>query len=146
VIEQPGELRSRGSLLPPQRRKRPARSRAITAIVHGTLDSAATGAVYLFCMGVLLTGVSGAAFAFAGYGAIVGGITGVLGGPTLGTVRWAALGACVMTGVTLSLAVLLLDPDSFGRWVGPNTIFYLLASGVSIGVLAKFGWQTGHPC
>jgi hypothetical protein len=147
MIEQPGDLESRGSSspLPPQRRKRSARIASIRAIAHGALSGAVTGAGYLLCMGVLLTGVSGAALALSGYGAIVGGFTGLLGGPTLGIVRWAGLGACVMTGVTLSLAVLLLEPDSFSRLVGPNTIFNLLVSGVCIGVWAKVGWEKGHP-
>ena len=112
-------------------------------MVHGALSGAVTGAAFLFCMGVFLTGLSSAAFALAGYGAVVGGVTGLLGGRDLGVVRWAALGACVTTGVTLSLAVVLLDPDRFRGLIGPNTIYYLLVTGVWIGVLARLGWQKG---
>ena len=148
MIEQPADLESRGSPspLPPQRRKRPARVRSVRGLAQGTLSGAATGAAFLLCMGVFLeTGFSRAVFTLAGYGAIIGGLTGLLGGPGLGVVRWAAMGACVTTGVTLSLAVLLLEPDKFKDLIGPNTVCYLMISGVCIGVLAKLGWEKGHP-
>src|SRR5262249_9191956 len=103
-------------------RKRSARIRSVRGMVHGALSGAATGGAFLFCMEVFLAGLSSAAFALAGYGAIVGGVTGLLGGPGLGVVRWAALGACVMTGVTLSLAVLLLEPDKFKELIGPTMV------------------------
>jgi hypothetical protein len=97
-------------------------------------------------MGVFLeAGFSGVVFALAGYGALLGGLTGLVGGPDLGVVRWAAIGACVTTGVTLSLAVLLLEPDKFKELTGPNMVCYLMITGVCIGVLAELGWQKGPP-
>jgi hypothetical protein len=114
-------------------------------MVHGALSGAATGATFLFCMGVFLTGLSSAAFALAGYGALLGGLTGLLGGLDLGVVRLATIGLCVTTGVTLSLAVLLLEPDKFKELIGPNMVCYLMITGVWIGVLAELGWQKGPP-
>ena len=146
MIEQRADLGSPGNPnpRPRQRQKTLAMLRSAKGIAPGALSAALTGAAFLFCMGVFLTGLSSAAFTLACYGAIVGGYTGLLGGPGLGVVRWAALGACVMTGVTLSLAVLLLDSDRFRGLIGPSTIYYLLLSGVCIGVLARLGWQSGR--
>jgi len=147
VIEQRADLRSPGNPNPPprQRQKMLAMLRSAKGIAPGALSAALTGAAFLFCMGVFLTGLSSAAFTLACYGAIVGGYTGLLGGPGLGVVRWAALGACVMTGVTLSLAVLLLEPDKFKELIGPIMVCYLMITGVCIGVLAEFGWHKGPP-
>jgi hypothetical protein len=110
-------------------------------LVYGTLSGAVIGAAFLFCLGLFMTGLAGKACIFAGFGAIAGGVTGLLGGPDLGVIRSAALGVCVMTGLTLSLAVVFLEPDEYKDSFVPATVYGLVILGACIGVLARLGWH-----
>jgi hypothetical protein len=105
--------------------------RAIGGAFHG----AGFFAIYLLLRGLRLRVWSEGSWLFVVYGALVGAVTALIAGPIVGMARRCAIGASVMTALTLGLAVSTMESDRLNQLCGGWVVLYLALIGGLLGTL-----------